>query len=132
MVSGKWCCLNTTTQYKTSVLQATFLPSLNRFYWNEETTDSLQIRQGYHVYVKRDRLLDLHHEFGPDTSYGWRMYAWKLMLRLLGDEDNAIVLKRKQANIGADALLRESTIQAVIGNILLSSDPAVANNVSTL
>ena len=43
------------------------------------------------------------------------------MLHLLGDEDNAIVLKRKQANIGLDALLRESTIQAVIGNTLLSS-----------
>ena len=54
------------------------------------------------------------------------------MLYLLGEEDNAIVLNRKQANLGVDALLRESTIQAVIGNILLSSDPAVANNVSTL
>ena len=54
------------------------------------------------------------------------------MLHLLGDEDNAIVLKRKQANIGVDALLRESTIQAVIGNTLLTSDLTVANNLSTL
>ena len=90
------------------------------------------MRQGYDVYVKRDRLLDLHHDFGPDTSHGWRTYAWKLMLHLLGDEDNAIVLKRKQANIGVDAVLRESTIQAVIDNTLLTSDLAVANNVSTL
>ena len=87
----------------------------SQFYWKQQTEDSLQIRKGYQVFVKRDRLLDLHNDFGPDSSYHWRAYAWKLVLHLLGDEDGAILLKKKQQNLGVDAFLRETTIQAVIG-----------------
>ena len=93
---------------------------MEHFYWKKENQQSLCIRAGYDVFVKQTVLKDYLDHFGPGSQTGdWATYSWKLVLHLLGGEDGAVALKRAQRNIGAEAILQESTIMALMGKVLL-------------
>ena len=94
---------------------------MSSFYWKKQTPGSRQIRIGYEVWVKSTVLKDLLENYGPEAvrRSGWSQYAWKLVLHLVGGEDNVIRIKTMQKGIGIDAILKEMTILAVTSKIFI-------------
>ena len=67
--------------------------------------------------MKSTVLKDLLENYGPEAvcRSGWAQCAWKLLLHLVGGEDDVIRTKTLQKGIGIDAILKETTILAVTG-----------------
>ena len=93
---------------------------MSSFPWKKDRPGALSIRPGYQVFVDKTILRDYLDQFGPGCpSGGWSVYAWKLLLHLIGGEDPAFEIKSafKDADYkgGIETILKESTLLAVIG-----------------
>ena len=67
--------------------------------------------------MKSTVLKDLLENYGPEAvcRSGWAQCAWKLLLHLVGGEDDVIRTETMQKRIGIDAILKETIILAVTG-----------------
>ncbi|GAV01123.1 hypothetical protein RvY_11882 [Ramazzottius varieornatus] len=85
-------------------------------YWKNPTPNSLQLRPGYDVYIKRPVLQDLMEHYGPRSisRNGWYGYRWRLILHMLGGEDAVIKIKTLLKGVGVDQLLKEPAILTVM------------------
>ncbi|GAU97126.1 hypothetical protein RvY_08479 [Ramazzottius varieornatus] len=93
---------------------------VSSFYWKKQTPGSQQIRSGYDVWIKKTVLADLVQHYGPKAvcpNNGWPKYTWKLVLHMLGGEESVFATKPLKKKIGADVILKEPAILAVIGHV---------------
>ena len=87
----------------------------NAFPWKIEKPGAVCIRSGYQVFVEKTVLRDYLDQFGPECpNGGWSLYAWKLLLHLIGGEERAFEIKSafKDADCkeGMETILKESTL----------------------
>lgn len=91
---------------------------LATLYWKKPSPNSLQIRSGYDVYIKKPILRDLMEYYGPDSvsRSGWFGYGWQLILHMLGGDEQLVTMKTLLRGVGVDQLLKEPAILAAMGN----------------
>ncbi|GAU90026.1 hypothetical protein RvY_02505 [Ramazzottius varieornatus] len=87
-------------------------------YWKKPTPNSLQLRPGCDVYIKRPVLQDVMEHYGPQSisRNWWYGYGWRLILHMHGGEDAVIKIKTLLKGVGVDQLLKEPAILAVMGH----------------